>query len=66
MAAIKAREAEVRAAVDAGGLVVEVGPFNMQQLGLSVAVVDKAGRIWRLDGSTLTRVFPAPAVLVPS
>lgn len=58
LARIKQREADAKAAIEAGRPEVDVGPFSMQQLGLSLAVVDAWGRIWRHDGSRLTRIYP--------
>jgi len=56
LAAIKAREAEARAAIERGEAEIEIGQFAMPQLGLSVAVADRFGRIWRVDGTKLVMV----------
>jgi len=59
LAAIKAREAEARAAIERGESEIEIGQFAMPQLGLSVAVADRFGRIWRVDGTKLVLVHAA-------
>lgn len=57
LAAIKARLAAAREAIVRGDAVVDCGAFATGQLGLSVAVCDKAGRIWRADGTKLVLVY---------
>lgn len=56
MAAIKAREATARAAIERGDAVVEIGQFAMPQLGLSVAVADRFGHLWRVEGAKLVLI----------
>lgn len=51
--AIKERELAVKLAISRGDAEVDIGPFNLMQLGLSVAVVDASGRIWRVQGQRL-------------
>jgi hypothetical protein len=51
LAAIKAREADVRAAIDRGDAKISgAGGFTMEQLGLRLAMVDANGRFWRDSG----------------
>lgn len=57
LAAIKARLAAAREAIARGDADVECWSFAVGQLGLSVAVCDKAGRIWRVDGTRLVLVY---------
>lgn len=57
LAAIKAKLALAREAIARGDAVVDCGSFATGQLGLSVAVCDKAGRIWRVDGTNLVLVY---------
>jgi hypothetical protein len=57
LAAIKEREAAVKAAISRSDPEVDIGPFNLAQLGLSVAVVDQEGRIWRVDGTRLRLIW---------
>lgn len=59
LAAIKARLAAVREGIARGDAAVDCGSFAVGQLGLSVAVCDKAGRIWRVDGTRLVLVYQA-------
>ncbi len=56
LAAIKAREASVRAAIARGNAAVDTGPFGMSQLGLRPVVADEKGRLWIVDGPMLVRV----------
>lgn len=58
LAAIKAREADVRAAIDRGDDIVPVGGFTAPQLGLALTFADAKGQIWRLGADTLTRIYP--------
>lgn len=59
MAAIKARESEVRQAIARGDTVVDAGPFGMSQLGLLPVIADEWGRLWIVHGSKLERVLTA-------
>jgi hypothetical protein len=56
MAKIKAREAAARAAIERGDASVEIGQFRLEQLGLSFAVADSSGRLWRMDGDRLVLI----------
>lgn len=56
LAAVKAREAAVRDAIGCGEATVEIGPFNMGQLGLCPIYGDRHGRLWRNEGGMLTLV----------
>lgn len=60
LAAIKARLGLARAAIARGDEAVDCGSFAIGQLGLSVAVCDKAGRVWRVDGTKLVLVYSSP------
>lgn len=57
LAAIKAKLALAREAIARGDAVVDCGSFATGQLGLSVAVCDRAGRIWRVDGTKLVLIY---------
>lgn len=56
LAAIKAREENVRSAIRRGEPSVDTGPFGMDQLGLHAVVADRWGRMWRVDGTALTLI----------
>lgn len=58
LAAIKEREAAVRRQIAEGAKEVDMGPFTLPQLGLSVAVVDRWGHLWRVEGQKLVKVVP--------
>ena len=53
LAAIKAREASVRAAIARGDAAIDTGPFGMAQLGLRPVVADELGRLWMVEGQML-------------
>ena len=55
LAAIKAREAQLRLAIERG-VMVDCGPFTMAQLGLFPIYGDRKGRLWRNEGGVLTLV----------
>lgn len=57
LAAIKQREQSVKDAIRRGEREVETGSFGASQLGLSFAVCDEWGRIWRADGTKLVLVY---------
>ena len=63
LAAIKARLDEAKAAIDRGEPSINIGQFNMAQLGLSVPVIDKKGRLWRFEGQKLILVHEPAARL---
>lgn len=60
LAAIKAKLGQAREAIARGDAMVDCGSFVLGQLGLSMAVCDKAGRIWRVDGTRLVLVYSPP------
>lgn len=60
LAAIKARLQLAREAIARGDAVVECGAFATGQLGLSVAVCDRAGRIWRVEGPRMVLIYSPP------
>lgn len=51
LTAIKMREQSVRDAIRRGEREVVVGSFGASQLGLSFAMCDQFGRVWRENGA---------------
>lgn len=55
MAAIKAREAAVMAAIQRGDREIECGSFGVSQLRLLPVMADRWGRLWMVDGTRLVK-----------
>lgn len=53
LAAVKAREAAVLAAIQRGDPEIECGSFGMSQLRLRPVVADEWGGLWICDGTKL-------------
>lgn len=63
LAAIKAKEQIARDAIRRGEREVEVGSFGASQLGLSFAMCDEFGRIWRDAGGGKIVLVYSPRIL---
>lgn len=63
LAAIKAREENVKDAIRRGEPSVDTGPFTAYQLDLHAVMADRWGRMWRVDGTKLTLISGPRRVL---